>query len=315
MKSEKIISLVIPVFNEAANIDRLYQEIVKNTEKLSYEWEIIFVDDGSTDDSARKLEVMSRNNPVVKIIELSRNFGKEAATTAGIFNCRGQACIMMDADLQHPPQIIPQFLQKWQEGAEVIIGVRNKTEHQPYLKKIGSLLFYKIINVIAETKIKPHATDFRLIDRVVIDAFQGLQEKNRMTRALIDWLGFRREYVSFTAPARAGGMPSYAFVKLLRRAVNSFVSLSLFPLRLAGYTGIVIIIISAFLGGFMLFDRYLGGNLRNFTGTAFLAIVILLLVGIILVCLGLIALYIAHIYTEVVNRPLYVVRKKIETEK
>jgi polyisoprenyl-phosphate glycosyltransferase len=216
---------------------------------------------------------------------------------------------MIDADLQHPAEVIREFLGKWEKGAEVVIGVREKNKGESFAKKAGSFLFYKIINCISDTKIVPNATDFRLIDRVVIDEFNKMTERNRMTRALIDWMGFRRDYIFFKANERLHGVASYSYLKLFRLAFNSMISLSLFPLKLAGYLGIIITFLSGILGIFIFTSQYIMHTM-NYSGSAILAVIILFLIGIVLICLGLIALYIANIHSEVVNRPLYVIRKR-----
>ncbi len=310
---KKLISIIIPVFNEEKNIPLIYVEIINVWRKhinlsSSYDCEVIFVNDGSEDNSLAELERISERDERVKIIDFSRNFGKEMAVTAGINHCRGSACLSMDADLQHPAELIPEFIAKWEKGAEVVIGIRKKNKGEGLVKKIGSYFFYKIINGISRTKIIPNATDFRLLDRIVINEFNKLSEKNRMTRALIDWMGFKRDYVYFSASERLHGKASYNFLNLVRLAFNSIISLSLFPLKLAGYLGIVITLLSGSLGIFIFIEDYVLGRME-FSGPAILAVIILFLVGIILICLGLMALYIANIHTEVINRPMYIVRK------
>jgi len=309
MNENKLISIIAPIYNEEKNIVALYERLDDVVKNLDYQFEFIFVNDGSVDKSIRELKKLEAVDERVKIIDFSRNFGKEIATTAGINNCQGDACIMIDADLQHPVEVIKEFLEKWENGAEVAIGVRQENKGEGFVKKVGSFFFYKIINCISDTRIVPNATDFRLIDRVVIDEFNKMTERNRMTRALIDWMGFRRVYINFKANERLHGIASYSYLKLFRLAFNSMISLSLFPLKLAGYLGIIITFLSGVLGIFIFITRYITNTL-DYSGSAILAVIILFLIGIVLVCLGLIALYIANIHAEVVNRPLYVIRKK-----
>ena len=166
---------------------------------MNYNYEIIFVDDGSSDNSVDEIKKLADTDENVFYFEFSRNFGKEIATSAGINNAKGDAVIMLDADLQHPPKLIPEFLKKWESGAEIVVGIRNKNKGEGLIKKFGSFLFYKIINLISATKIIPRSTDYRLLDKVVIREFNRFTERNRMTRGLIDWLGFRRDYVYFNA--------------------------------------------------------------------------------------------------------------------
>jgi len=311
MPNGKLISIIIPVYNEEKNIPPLFAELQKTITDLSqYAWEIIFVNDGSRDGTLREIEKLANENSNVKNLDFSRNFGKEIATTAGINHCQGDACLMMDADLQHPPSVIPEFLEKWENGAEVVVGVRKKNNRDSWVKNIGAWFYYKVINKISETNILPNATDFRLLDRMVIEEFNKLSERNRMTRALIAWLGFRRELVPFESPKRAYGQPSYSTFKLIKLAMSSFVSLSLFPLKLAGYLGIIITLLSGLLGIFIFIERYfISDSLgMHFSGSAILAVINLFLIGIVLSCLGLIALYIANIHGEVINRPMYIIR-------
>jgi dolichol-phosphate mannosyltransferase len=321
--NKKLISIIIPIYNEEENIPLIFSAVEKVMEKESdYDCEIIFIDDGSSDDSAavigsiietrRGAMIETRRGASVHVLEFSRNFGKEPATSAGLEYAKGSAVIMIDADLQHPPSLIPEFLRKWEAGAEVVVGVREKSKGVGFFKKLSSMLYYHLINAMTETTITPRATDYRLLDKKVVKELNKLTEKNRMTRALIDWLGFKREYVYFVAEERANGEASYGFLQLLKLAVDSMVAMSLLPLKLAGYGGVVIILFSGSLGGFIFVEKYLLHDPwgMSISGSAILAVIILFLVGIILASLGLMALYIASIHAEVVDRPLYVIRNK-----
>lgn len=310
----KKISIIIPAYNEEKNIPLIYAELQEVFAKCSneYMFDIIFVNDGSSDNTMGEIEKLSGDNSAVSCIDFSRNFGKEVATTAGINNCQGDACIMLDGDLQHPVGLIPAFITEWEKGAEVVVGIRKNNKSTGFFKKMGSAIFYKIINKIAEIEIIPNATDYRLLDRAVIDQFNRFTETNRMTRALIDWLGFRRAYVEFEANERIHGNASYSFWKLFKLAMNSFISLSLFPLQLAGNLGIVITFVSGVAGFYILLGKYFLRTpfASTFSDSENLAILLVFLVGIILISIGLLALYIANIHGEVINRPMYVVRKK-----
>lgn len=312
----KLVSIIIPAYNEEQNIEPVYRALEKVLHPLSgkYAFEIVFVNDGSGDDTAGEMEKLSKKDKRVRYIDFSRNFGKEVATTAGIDACRGDACIMIDSDLQHPVERIPDFIAEWEKGSEVVVGVRNKNKSDSLVKRIGSKYFYTIINKIADIEVVPNSTDFRLLDRIVIDEFKRFTETSRMTRALIDWLGFKRSYIYFNANERLHGTASYNFWKLMRLAINSFVSLSLFPLKLAGYLGITITLLSGTAGLYILVGKYFLHTpfASTFSDSENLAIMIVFLVGIILMSVGLIALYVANIHGEVIKRPLYVVRKKSE---
>lgn len=310
----KLVSVIIPAYNEQDNIPLIYQKIkeVFLSIKDNYEYEIIFVDDGSVDNSIEVLQQLANQDKKVKYLEFSRNFGKEIATSAGINYSRGDAAIMIDADLQHPAELIPEFIKKWEGGADVVIGVRIKNKKERLFRRISSRAFYRIINLIGETKLTPQATDFRLMDKKVVDEFNRLTEKTRMTRGLIAWLGFKRDFIYFKAGERRNGKATYNDLKLAKLALSAAVSHSLFPLRITGYLGIVITFLSGLLGLFILIEKYILDDplSMHFSGLAILAVIILFLVGIILICLGLTALYIGNIQSEVSNRPMYVIRRK-----
>ncbi len=310
----KNITIVIPVYNEELNIQPLYQAIknILDSIKHQYTSEILFIDDGSRDKSLHEMELLSTTDGRVQFIALSRNFGKEIAITAGIHHSLGDAVIIMDADMQHPPSLINAFLEKWEDGADIVIGIRNNSASENIIRKLFTLLFYAILNRIAEIKLYRGETDYRLISRAVIDVFNTFTERNRITRGLIDWLGFKTDHIFFSAPQRAGMRPTYNFTKLIHLAISSFIAHSLFPLKFTGYLGFFTISISGFFGIFIIIEKYILHDpwKLNFSGPAMLAIFIIFLIGIVLSCLGLMALYIATIYAEVINRPLYVIRKK-----
>jgi len=309
----KLISIIIPVFNEEKNIAQIYRAVSTEWQKAlfhKYDFEIVFVDDGSVDKSLEEIKQLAKKYSNVHFIEFSRNFGKEMATTAGVNYCEGEACIMIDADLQHPVEMLGKFIKEWEEGYEVVIGVRNESKSDSIMKKIGGTLFYKLMSIISDVPIIPRATDYRLMDRKVIDAFNALPERNRMTRGLIDWLGFKRTVINFNANERQRGDASYSTIKLFRLAFTSIISMSMLPLRITGYLGIFIVLVASTLGTVMFLDRCVFNWGLNFTGTAFLADIILFLVGVVLIALGLLAFYIADIYHESQGRPMYIIRNK-----
>jgi len=308
----KKISIITPIYNEEVNIPLFYEQVKKIISSLSpkYDFEIIFVDDGSTDKTAEISRKIADSDSQVKYLEFSRNFGKEMATTAGLNHCKGDCAILIDADLQHPVEIIPKFIMDWEKGFEVVVGIRKSSKSDTFIKIFGSKLFYKIMSKISDTEIAPSSTDFRLIDRKVIDAFNQCTERTRITRGLIAWLGFKRSFVEFEANERVNGKASYNTLKLIKLALSSFVSMSLFPLKLAGYLGIFIIVVSGFLGILIFVEKVILNDPMGFTWLAFLVVAVLFLVGVILSCLGLIALYIGSISQEVSNRPMYVIRDK-----
>ncbi|MET0779785.1 MAG: glycosyltransferase family 2 protein, partial [Candidatus Saccharimonadales bacterium] len=293
-------SIIIPVHNEAPNLRALHRELASCIERLAYKFELIFVDDGSTDNSMEQLESLARRDRRIRLVEFARNFGKEAAISAGLHAARGDAAIMIDADLQHPPNMISKFLYEWRNGADVVVGVRKYNKKEGWFKRWSSDRFYQVMQLIADSKITPHASDFRLVDRKVMDVFSQLTERNRITRGLIDWLGFHRAYVPFDAGERFAGERSYSFKQLFGLAMNSFTAYSLMPLKLAGYLGIFILgtatpaAIVMYVERWMMHDPF-GWQIR---GTAMLAILLVMMVGLVLACLGLISLYIASIHAE-----------------
>jgi len=310
----KTISIVIPAYNEEKNIPLIIKTLKKVFGALpAYAYELVFVNDGSSDNSLEILKKIAREEKNIRVIDFSRNFGKEVATSAGCHHATGDAVITMDADLQHPPEMIPELIKKWEAGAEVVYTVRRESKGVGWFKKLSSCIFYWIFNHISDIKAESGTTDFRLMDGKVVDAFRQLPERERMFRGLIDWMGFRRERVEFTAGERAHGSARYSYISLFRLALNSFTSFSLFPLRIAGYLGVLITLVSGVLLIFMLITRTFSPSM--FTPVAVLAVSNTLLIGIVLVSLGLIALYIARIHAEVSGRPLYIVREKVGMDK
>ncbi|MCX6704703.1 MAG: glycosyltransferase family 2 protein, partial [Candidatus Woesebacteria bacterium] len=256
-------------------------------------------------------ESLAYENKKIKYIQFSRNFGKEIATSAGIHKAKGDAAIMIDADLQHPPELIPLFLEKWEGGADIVVGIRKNNNHEAFLKRVCSFLFYKTINKISKTKITPNATDYRLLDKKVIKEFNRFTERSRIARGILDWLGFKKEFIYFNPGVRKTGKAKYSYMKLTKLALTTIIAHSLFPLKFAGYLGIIITPLAGLFGLFIWVEKYvLKDPLHyHFTGPAMLAVLTIFLVGIILICLGLMALYIAEIQGEVMNRPMYVIRK------
>jgi len=310
----KTISIVIPIYNEAPNVTPLYEAVKAIINKLPHKFELIFVDDGSSDDSAKRIRKVVRKDKMVRIVELARNFGKEIAVTAGIHAARGDAAVIMDADLQHPPELLPKFVEEWEKGADVVVGVKKYGKSEGWFKRISSETFYSLLGMVSPGTITPHASDFRLISRKVIDTFKTFTERNRITRGLIDWAGFERHYIYFEVQPRLHGEPGYSYRKLFGLAMNSFTAYSMLPLKLASWLGWFILIVSSSLGIFTIVEKYVLGDpmLLNISGTAMLAIMLLFLVGVVLICLGFVAMYIARIHDEVINRPLYIVKSELD---
>lgn len=308
-----LISIVIPAYNESEGIESFHNKLlIPSLKDTKDSYEIIYVNDGSNDDTLAKLTKLANRRKNIKVINLSRNFGKEVATTAGIFQSTGDATIILDADGQHPPALINDFVATWKKGAQVVIGVRNKEKYEGFIKSFGSKLFYKLFNSLSGSTIMPRSTDFRLISSEVREEFIKCTERNRITRGIIDWLGFKREYIYFNSPQRIAGHASYKTSQLVRLATNSFISLSLRPLFLFGWIGIAITLVSLALGVAIGIEQFLLGDPLglHFTGSALLGIFISFLVGIVLTSQGMLAVYISHIHTQAQGRPLFIIDER-----
>lgn len=306
------LSIVVPAYNESEGIETFHKDmLLPSVKKASKEYEIIYVNDGSKDKTLDILTKIAKRDTSVKVVNLSRNFGKEIATTAGIFQATGDATIILDADGQHPPELIGDFVTKWQKGTQVIVGVRNKEEHEGLIKSVGSKMFYSLFNKLSGAHIVPRSTDFRLIDKEVREEFLKFTERNRITRGLIDWLGYNRDYIYFDSPSRIAGQSSYKTSQLFKLATNSFVSLSLKPLFLFGQIGVAITLLSLLVGLFIIVEQFILSDPLglNFTGAAMLGIFVSFLVGIVLISQGILAVYMSHIHNQSQGRPLFVINK------
>jgi glycosyltransferase involved in cell wall biosynthesis len=309
-----LVSIVVPCYNEGSNIAPFYQHLGEILAKLEaeghYHFELIYVNDGSRDDTLAKLQQLAEHNPRVKIIDLSRNFGKEIAVSAGISYATGDAILTLDADGQYPVDLIPEFIAKWQDGAQVVTGIRDSNQDEGAFKRHGSRLFYRLFNAISDNPLLPGSTDYRLIDKVVQAEFLKLTERNRVTRGLIDWLGFEQAYIHFDAHSRLSGKPGYSLPKLVKLALDSSISLSLKPLYFSAYAGAVVLPLSILLGLFSAIEMLVGDPLGlRITGGGFVIMLILFLVGLLLVSQGIMALYLSHMHIEAQNRPLFIINR------
>lgn len=310
-KENQLISIVIPIFNEEKNIETLSEKI-ENVFKglVDYDYEIIFVNDSSTDNSYTKIVNLARKNKRVKLLDFSRNFGNQIAVSAGYQYANGRAVINMDGDLQHPPELIPDLVLKWEQGNEIVIAKRIEEKHLGFFRRIFTKLYFKVFNKVANVEIEAGISDYRLLDRKVVQVLKLFTERNRFFRGIINWIGFKKDYVSYRVDRRKGGISSFSFLSLLRLGFSGFTSFSLLPLKIAGYLGLLITGISFLLILYMIITM---GILKSqyFTPLAYIAVFNAFLIGIVLICLGFLALYIGNIYGEILNRPLFIVREKI----
>lgn len=307
--SRAFISVVAPAYNEELNLSEFYRQVSDELSRLSVDWEIIFVDDGSRDNSRAILEKLHRRDSRVKAILFARNFGHQIALSAGLAAARGDAVIMMDSDLQHPVELLPKMISEWLNGFHIVHTVRQYGNKVSWRKKTLSELFYKFMNHVSGTKIEPGAADFKLLDRRIVDLLNQMPEQTRFLRALIPWLGFRQTSVPFTCRDRFAGTPSYTSLKSLELAVDGIISFTTRPLRWITYLGAVVLSMTVPYGIWAVIDHFLiGATERGWTSLVWLN---LLLGGATLVSLGIIGEYIGRIYNEVKRRPLYTVEKTL----
>lgn len=303
-----MISVVVPIYNEEATLAELHSRTTGQLETLGDEWELIFVDDGSSDDSPRLLRKLQQSNPRVKVIELSRNFGHQQALTAGLESATGRCVILMDGDLQDPPEVIPALVEKWREGHQVVFAERRSRKDRG-LRSIGFKLFYPLFRMVSDLPATQQAGVFGLMDRAVVDEFIKLDERNRFIPALRTWLGFRQVGVPYDRDDRAAGQPKQSLSHLVKYGMDGLISFSFKPLRAATFIGFVTSIAALLLAAFY-FMTFFTMN-KPITGFTTTIVCVLFIGGVQLICVGILGEYIGRIYEEVKRRPLFVVRAKI----
>jgi dolichol-phosphate mannosyltransferase len=302
------ISVVVPVYNEQAGLESFHASLSRVLKQLDLPYEVIYCNDGSRDETLPQLRAIADHDEHVRFLSFSRNFGKELAVSAGIHRATGKAILMLDADGQHPVELIPEFIAKWQAGANVVIGVRTNIRRASLLKRFGSKLFYATMSRLAGTYVRPGSTDYRLISQVVQQSFNTMPERNRLTRGLIDWLGFDRTYIEYEEKVRTHGDSTYSVKQLSKLFVDSIISVSSSPLYFVAYLGAVVLPVALVLGLVMVINGLTGDHLNiHATGSAYVNVLTLCLVGILMVSQGIIGLYLSHIHTESQDRPLYVI--------
>lgn len=301
------LSLAVPLYNEEAGVEAFFDRIIPILEGLPVEFEIVCVNDGSTDRTWECLCQKANGDNRIRIIDLSRNFGKEAALTAALDNCTGDAAVPIDADLQDPPEVIPQMVEKWLEGFEVVVARRRSRRTDSTGKRLTSSWFYKVFNRLSETQLPENAGDFRLMDRKVLDAMGRLGEQNRFMKGLFAWVGFRSCLVEFDREARHAGSTKWKKRKLWNFALSGIIAFSELPLKIWVYFGGLISAFSFVYGTFLIIRTLLYGI--DVPGYASIMVVMLFLGGVQLIGLGILGEYLARIYKEVKKRPLYLIRE------
>lgn len=307
--TEKLISILVPMYNESPSIEAFFSKITEVLSALPIAWEIVCVDDGSSDDTLALLEEKSRQWPGVKVVAFSRNFGKEAAMTAALDHASGDAVIPIDADLQDPPEIVEQMIAKWEQGADVVCAKRSSRQTDTMIKRKTAHWFYRIFNRISDIHIPENVGDYRLLDRRVVDVIKQLPEKDRFMKGLFSWPGFKVATVEFERKERAFGDTKFNYWKLWNFALSGITSFTTVPIRVGTYVGLFISAMS-FIYGVIIISKTLVFGV-DVPGYASILVAILFLGGVQLFFLGLLGEYIGRIYKEVKNRPIYIVDRLI----
>jgi polyisoprenyl-phosphate glycosyltransferase len=306
-----VLSVVIPVFDERENLAALRARLLPALEASGEPFDVVFVDDGSRDGSAEILDAFHAADARVKVVHLSRNFGHQAALQAGLDHARGDAVVMMDADLQDPPELLAQFVAAWRGGHEVVYAVRKKRQ-EPALKRFAYAAFYRTVKVIAEIDVPLDAGDFCLLDRRVVDALVALPEHNRFLRGLRSWVGFRQTGVEYEREARHGGTPKYTLRKLVRLALSGYVGFSAMPLRAAAWAGLTAALVGFTIALWIVYTKLV--DIPSPRGWASLMAVMLVVAGVQLLVLGVLGEYLGRVYDEVRRRPLYIAQRLVGFE-
>jgi glycosyltransferase involved in cell wall biosynthesis len=305
-----LISIILPCFNEENNLGELYSGLRSVMQAIGEEYELIFINDGSTDNSFIKLAELCAADRTVKVIEFSRNFGHQQAICAGLDYAQGDAVIMMDADLQHPPELISELIAKWREGYEIVYTVRNDPPGTSLFKKITAKTFYRLINMLTKINIPENSADFRLLDKKVVKVFRSLKERSKFLRGLVGWIGFKQYAVLFNAIPRYAGKTKYSLGKMIRFAFDGITSFSAFPLHVATVLGALVSVFSFLYAAYAIYIRLF--TREAFPGWASVLVAVLFLGGVQLLCLGIIGEYLNRVYEETKGRPSYIVRNIID---
>lgn len=303
-----LLSVVIPAFNEQECLPALHERLTAVLQAEGWSYEIVLVNDGSSDGTLDIIHQLARDDTHVRWISFSRNFGHEAASTAGLDQARGQAVVLMDADLQDPPELIPEMIARWRDGYHVVYAQRRRREGESWFKRSTAWGFYRLLNSLTQVGVPPDTGDFRLMDRRVIAQFRQLRERHRFVRGMIAWLGFRQTAVQFDRPSRLGGDPKYGPLKLAALSLDAILGFSTVPLRIASALGLLTVAGSAVAGTAVLVHKVVWGI--PLPGYALLACGIFFIGGVQMLLLGIAGEYIGRIYTQVQQRPLYVVQEQ-----
>ncbi|WP_339380109.1 glycosyltransferase family 2 protein [Aromatoleum evansii] len=308
--SPPLLSVVIPLYNESGSLGELHRRVKAAIAGLPLAGhELVFVDDGSRDTTFDEVAALAAIDPAIRAIRFARNFGKEAAMAAGLRAARGDVIVLMDGDLQHPPELIPEMLARWQSGAKMVTAVRRSRDTDPWLRRQLSRGFYGLFKRVSEVALEEGGGDFRLFDRAVVDAINSLPERTRFMKGITSWVGFRQETIDFEPAERAAGASAWSLLRLLRYAIDGLSAFSTLPLRVWSMVGICISGLSVLYGGWLVVRTAIFGI--DVPGYASLIVSVLFLSGIQLISLGVLGEYVGRIFTEVKQRPLYLVSERI----
>jgi len=299
-----VFSIIAPIYNEKGCFDELYRRVSEVMDTTGDEWEFVMVDDGSSDGSTDMIRELAKKEKRVRPVIFARNFGHQIAVTAGLDYCRGDAAIIIDADLQDPPEVILELIAKWREGYQVVYAVRSEREGETWFKKTTASAFYKIIYRITDVKIPMNTGDFRLLDRKVVDVMNSMRERHRFLRGMSAWVGYKSIGVSYKRAARFAGTTKYPFKKMIKLAFTAITSFSYMPLQMAMVFGFVSAGLSILAIPVVAIMRMVGSQF--FLGQATTLIAVLFLGGVQLICLGILGEYVGRIYDEAKGRPLYI---------
>jgi dolichol-phosphate mannosyltransferase len=304
----KLVSIVVPAFNEEGSLPELHKRLAAMAAtEPGYRFEFLFVDDGSTDGTVPALRELCRTEPRARFLSLSRNFGHQAALSAGLDHAQGDAVVFLDADLQHPPEVIPELLRRWEGGDQIVNTLRGDADELGFFKKATSAGFYRVMNLLADIRVQPNGADFRLLDRTAADGLRRVQERARFLRGLVHWIGFRQSIVTYRPDKRFAGQTKYSVTRMLRLAFDGIFSFSRAPLHLATWMGSLATVAAVAYAIYALYLRLvLGTALPGWTS---LLLVVLLMGGVQLFTLGILGSYIARIYDEARRRPIYLVKE------
>jgi glycosyltransferase involved in cell wall biosynthesis len=306
------LSVVVPMFNEEASITALFPPVVAIAEQVTPDYEIVAVNDGSTDNTLLMLAAAHLDNPRIKVVNLSRNFGKEMALTAGLDHASGDAVVLLDADLQHPPEVIPEMVAKWREGYDMVVMIRSSREEETIAKRTFARSFYWIMQHLSRVPIQPDAGDFRLLDRKIVDALKLLPENNRFMKGLFAWVGFRQASIPFRVPPRQRGKSKWGLFRLWNFALDGIFSATTLPLRIWTYLGSGIALFALSYMMFIVIRTLIYGS--DVPGYASLAAILLFFSGMNMIGLGILGEYLGRVFIEVKQRPRYLVQELIGFE-